>query len=65
MVVAVGELRAAGYALEVDGRFKAEFATGDGVSAGAEELKRRISMLQVRIYDALTKSREEAQLPRA
>ena len=64
MVIAVRELPASGYALEVDGRFKAEFATRDGAWAGAEELKKRFPMLQVRIYDALTKGREEVQLPR-
>ena len=32
---------------------------------GAEELKKRFPMLQVRIYDAQTKAREEVELPRA
>jgi hypothetical protein len=59
MVVATRELPASGYALEVDGRFKTEFATRDGARAGAEELKRRFPMLQVRIHDALTKARED------
>jgi hypothetical protein len=59
MVVATREMPASGYALEVDGRFKAEFATKDGARTGAEELKRRFPMLQVRIYDALTKARED------
>ena len=48
-----------------NGRFKAEFATKDGARAGAEELKKRFPMLQVRIYDAQTKAREEVELPRA
>jgi hypothetical protein len=39
MVAAARELPALGYALEVDGRLKAEFATRDGAKAGAEELK--------------------------
>jgi hypothetical protein len=59
MVVATRELPASGYAFEVDGRFKTEFATKDGAGAGAEELKRRFPMLQVRIYDALAKARED------
>jgi hypothetical protein len=59
MVITTREFPASGYALEVDGRFKTEFATRDGVRAGAEELKRRFPMLQVRIYDALTKARED------
>jgi hypothetical protein len=65
MVAAACELPASAYALEVDGRLKAEFTTRDGARAGAEELKKRFPMLQVRIYDALTKVREEVQLPRA
>jgi hypothetical protein len=65
MVAAARELPASRYALEVDGRLKAEFTTRDGARAGAEELKKRFPMLQVRIYDALAKVREEVQLPRA
>jgi hypothetical protein len=59
MVAATRELPASGYALEVDGRFKAEFTTRDGARAGGEELKKRFPMLQIRIYDAQTHAREE------
>jgi hypothetical protein len=59
MVGTARELPDQGYALEVDGRMKAEFATRDGAKAGGEELKRRFPMLQVRIYDAQAKTREE------
>lgn len=59
MVAAAGEFPASGYALEVDGRLKAEFATRDGAKSGAEELKKRFPMLRIRIYDAETKTREE------
>ncbi|MBO4225310.1 hypothetical protein [Bradyrhizobium neotropicale] len=65
MVAAAQELPTSGYALEVDGRLKAEFATRDGAKAGAQELKKRFPMLQVRIYDAQTRSREEVSLPQA
>jgi hypothetical protein len=65
MVVVARDVPASGYALEVDGRLKAEFATRDGAKAGAEELKKRFPKLRVRIYDAQTKTREEIQLPRA
>ena len=65
MVAAARELPTSGYALEVDGRLKAEFTTRDGAKAGAEELKRRFPMLRVRIYDAQTTAREEVSLPRA
>ena len=59
MVAATRELPASGYALEVDGRLKAEFTTRDGARAGGEELKKRFPMLQIRIYDAQTSAREE------
>ncbi len=59
MVAATRELPASGYALEVDGRPKAEFATRDGARAGGAELKKRFPLLQIRIYDAQTHAREE------
>ena len=59
MVAVSRELPASGYALEIDGRLKAEFATRDGAKTGAEELKKRFPMLQIRIYDAQTNAREE------
>ena len=62
MVAVSRELPASGYALEVDGRLKAEFATRDGAKTGAEELKKRLPMLQIRIYDAQTKTREDVEL---
>jgi hypothetical protein len=65
MIAAARELPTSGYALEVDGRLKAEFTTRDGAKAGAEELKNRFPMLRVRIYDAQTMTREEVLLQRA
>jgi hypothetical protein len=65
MVAAARELPTSGYALEVDGRLKAEFTTRDGAKAGAEELKKRFPMVRVRIYDAQTMTREEVSLPPA
>jgi hypothetical protein len=62
MVAAARELPASGYALEVDGRLKAEFATRDGAEMGAVELKKRFPMLRIKIYDAQTKTREEVLL---
>ncbi|WP_420969350.1 hypothetical protein [Bradyrhizobium sp. B120] len=59
MVAATRKLPTSGYALEVDGRLKTEFATRDGAKAGGEELKRRFPRLQIRIYDAQTNAREE------
>jgi hypothetical protein len=59
MVAAARELPASGFALEIDGQLKTEFATRDGAVAGAEELKKRFPKLRVGIYDAQTKTREE------
>jgi hypothetical protein len=64
MVAAVRELPVTGYALEVDGRLKTEFATKEGARTGAEELKKRFPMLRVIVYDATTKTKEEIQAPR-
>jgi hypothetical protein len=44
-----------GFALEIDGRMKTEFATKEGAEMGAAELKRRFPLLQVRIFDASAK----------
>ncbi|MCP1854295.1 hypothetical protein ACVIHH_000230 [Bradyrhizobium sp. USDA 4518] len=63
MVASTRRLPASGYVLEVDGQLKTEFATRDGAWAGAQELKKRRPMLQVRVYDAMTKDREEVSLP--
>lgn len=49
------------FALEVDGRIKTEFDTREGAESGAIALKRRFPDLQVRVYDASTKSRHEVQ----
>jgi len=49
MVVVGRDVPASGYALEVDGRLKAEFATRDGAKAGAEELQKRFPKLRVRL----------------
>jgi hypothetical protein len=65
MGVVVRELPIAGHAIEVDGRLKIEFVSKEGALAGAEELKRRFPMLQIKIYDAQTKTREEIHLRRS
>ena len=59
VVAATRELPATGYALEVDGRMKTEFKTKDGARIGAQELKRRIPTLRIKIYDAETRTKEE------
>ncbi|WP_128948121.1 MULTISPECIES: hypothetical protein [unclassified Bradyrhizobium] len=63
MVAPTRVLPASGFVLEVDGQFKTEYASKDGAWSKAEELKRRRPMLQVEIYDAVRKAREEVRLP--
>jgi len=48
---------AEGYALVVDGHFKAEFAEKAAATKVATELLAKYPMLQVEIYDASSKSR--------
>ena len=55
------ELRKTAFAVEIDGRTKAEFNTREGVENGAIELKRRFPALRIRLYDAETQSRHEVQ----
>jgi len=52
------ELPNAGYALEVNGRIKAEFQTMEGAKNGAFELKNCFPMSQIEIYDVSSKTRE-------
>ena len=59
MPISTKNLPSSGYAIVVDGCIKAEFATKDGVEAGARDLKRRFPILQVRIYDAESKADHE------
>jgi hypothetical protein len=48
-----------GFALEIDGRLKAEFSTKAGAEHGAVELERRFPALQIRIYAAAAQSRHD------
>ncbi|KYK45216.1 hypothetical protein A1D31_35685 [Bradyrhizobium liaoningense] len=58
-MVAAWELPVSSYALEGDGRLRAEFVTRDGARAGAAELKKRFPLLPIRIYDAQTNACED------
>jgi hypothetical protein len=62
MSQAISELPTSGFAIEVDGRLKTQFATREGARNGADELKRRFPMLQIRIYDAAAKTRHDVVL---
>ena len=46
-----------GFTLLVDGHFKNQFADLNGAKAAATELKCRVAMLRVEIYDAANKAR--------
>ena len=46
------ELPKTGYAIEIDGILKSQFATKKGAEDGAIELKRRFPKVRIRIYDA-------------
>ena len=51
------ELPKTGYAIEIDGILKSQFATKKGAEDGAVELKRRFPKVRIRIYDATQKTR--------
>jgi hypothetical protein len=59
---ATRELPTSGYALVVDGHMKAQFKTWEDARKGAEDLKRRFPMLQIRVYDAEAKRSDDIVL---
>ena len=48
-----------GYAIEIDGILKSQFATKKGAEDSAAELKRRFPKVRIRIYDATQQTRFE------
>jgi len=56
---ATRELPTSGYALIVDGHMKAQFETREDARKGAEDLKRRFPMLQIKVYDAEAKRSDD------
>ena len=56
------EMPKTGYALVVDGHVKTEFTTKEGAQKGAEDLKRRFPMLQIKVFDAQARSSEDVVL---
>src|SRR5689334_10584650 len=46
-----------GFVMEVDGRMKLRFDDSSAAQKAAVELKRRFPMLQVKVYDAIEKTR--------
>jgi hypothetical protein len=53
------DLPTKGFAVVVDGLIKTEFETRVGATNGARELKGRFAALQIKIYDAGTKSDQD------
>ena len=51
------ELPKTGYAIEIDGILKSQFATKKGAEDGAVELQRRFPKVRIRIYDATQQTR--------
>jgi hypothetical protein len=52
-----------GYSLVVDGHFKSHHTTIEAAEAAGIALKNQYRMLQVQIYDALTKTRSMIESP--
>ena len=51
------ELPKTGYAIEIDGILKSQFATKKGAEDGAVELKRRFPKVRILNYDAAEQTR--------
>jgi hypothetical protein len=56
------ELPKTGYAIEIDGILRSQFATKKGAEDGAAELKRRFPKVRIRIYDATQQTRFDPPL---
>lgn len=52
-----------GFVLEVDGRMKTQFPTKAEAEKGALTLKSTYPMLQIKVYDAVEKTRTLVELP--
>ena len=51
-----------GYVLEIDGKFKSEYATSDEASKAGLELKKKFSNIQINVYDAKKRTRTLIEL---
>jgi hypothetical protein len=52
-----------GFGLEVDGRMKAVFSTAESAEKNALQLKAKFPMVQVKVYDAVKKTKTLIELP--
>jgi hypothetical protein len=52
-----------GFGLEVDGRMKTAFSTQEAAQKGAQDLKVKFPMLQIKVYDAAVHTRTLVELP--
>jgi len=50
--LSANKIPAAGYVLEIDGKFKSEFETSEAAMKAALELKNKYPPIQVSVYDA-------------
>ena len=51
-----------GYILEVDGKFKTEYASSEAAMKAGLELKKKYPHIQVRVYDAKERTRTVVEL---
>jgi len=51
-----------GYVLEIDGKFKTEYATLEEATKAGLELKKKFPYIQVKIYDAKARTRAVVEL---
>ena len=52
-----------GYILEVDGKFKSEFESSEVAMKAGLELKKKYPHIQVKVYDAIERTRAPVALP--
>jgi len=52
-----------GYVLEIDGKFKSEYATSDEASKAGLELKKKFPHIQVYVYGAKERTRTLVETP--
>ena len=51
-----------GYVLEIDGKFKSEYATSEQATKAGSELKKKYPQIQVKIFDAKERTRTVVEL---
>jgi hypothetical protein len=62
-IVRADKAPTSGYSLVVDGHFKSHHDTAEAAQQAGMALKSKYRMLQVQIYDAVTKTRSTIECP--